>query len=141
MLNYPYKCKKYLKSNSEIIYFDTTHLLDIFSTQHSLLMPANRQILQCCYGYTIHDRRNVKNLGGGKSILVGTKDTTLKICNNRRLVLTSFFAIFVITFEQIEVQTHSVPQNDLLNLSFGKDFYVDERKLARNGQKKTIYIS
>ena len=46
----------------------------------------------------------------------------------------------VIIFEPLEVQTCSAPQNDCLNLSFGKDIYVDSRKLARNGQKPTILV-
>ena len=41
-----------------------------------------------------------------------------KICEDRRLVLTASFAFCVITFESIEVQTCSAPQNDRLNLSF-----------------------
>ena len=69
------------------------------------------------------------------------KDTTIKICDDRRLVVTSSFAFYVITFEPIEVQTRSAPQNDRLNLSFVKDIYVDGGKLARNGRKMTIYIS
>ena len=44
------------------------------------------------------------------------------------------FAFYVITFEPIEVQTRSAPQNDRLNLSFLKD----AKKLARNGRKTTI---
>jgi hypothetical protein len=63
------------------------------------------------------------------------------ICNDRSLVVTSSFAFYVITFEPIEVQTLSVPQNDRLNLSFVKDIHVDGGKLARNGGKTTIYIS
>ena len=68
------------------------------------------------------------------------KDTTIKICDNGLLVVTSSFVFYVITFEPIEVQTRSAPQNDCLNLSFVKDTYVDGRKLARNGRKMTIYI-
>ena len=44
-------------------------------------------------------------------------------------------AFCVITFEPIEVQTPSAPQNDCLNLSFVKNC----RKLARNDQKVTIW--
>ena len=44
-------------------------------------------------------------------------------------------AFCVITFEPIEVQTHSAPQNDHLNLRFVNDTYVDGGKLARNGQE------
>ena len=42
----------------------------------------------------------------------------------------------VINFEPIEVQTHSAPQNDCLNLSFVKN--VDAGKVARNGRKTAI---
>jgi hypothetical protein len=65
----------------------------------------------------------------------------IKICDDRRLVVTSSFAFYVITFEPIEVQTRSAPQNDRLNLRFVKDTSVNGRKLARNGPKTTIYIS
>ena len=41
-------------------------------------------------------------------------------------VQKNIFAFCVITFEPIEFQTHSAPQNDRLNLSFVKD------KLAEN---------
>jgi hypothetical protein len=34
----------------------------------------------------------------------------------------------------IEVQTHSAPQNDRLNLSFVKDKKVVAKKMARNNQ-------
>ena len=34
-------------------------------------------------------------------------------------------AFCVITFELIEIQTHSAPQNDSLNFSFVKDIHVD----------------
>ena len=71
----------------------------------------------------------------------GYKDTTIKICDDCRLVVTSSFAFYVITFEPIEVQTRSAPQNDCLTLSFVKGTYVDCGKLARNGRKTTIYIS
>jgi hypothetical protein len=55
------------------------------------------------------------------------------------LVVTSSFVFYVITLDTIGVQTRSAPQNDRLNLSFVKDVYGG--KLARNGQKITIYIS
>ena len=45
------------------------------------------------------------------------------------------FTFCAITFEPIEVQTCSAPQNDRLNLCFVKDTYVDGKKLARNGRK------
>ena len=50
----------------------------------------------------------------------------------------NIFTFCVITFEQIEVQTLSAPQNDCLNFSFVKDVNVDGKKLARNGQKTAI---
>jgi hypothetical protein len=53
-------------------------------------------------------------------------------------VQKNIFAFCVITFEPIEVQTHSAPQNDHLNVSFVKDSYVDGGKLAGNGQKTAI---
>ena len=65
-----------------------------------------------------------------------SKDNTIKICDDRRLVVTSSFAFYIITFEPIEVQTRSAPQNDRLNLSFMKN--VDGGKLARNGRKMVI---
>ena len=46
-------------------------------------------------------------------------------------VQKNLFAICVITFESIEVQTRSAPQLDRLN-SFVKDIYVDGGKSARN---------
>ena len=49
------------------------------------------------------------------------------------------FLIFVITFEPIEVQTCSAPQNDRLNFSFVKDIEVVGKKMARNGRKTDFY--
>ena len=57
------------------------------------------------------------------------------------LLVTASFAFCVTTFEPIEVQTRSAPQNDSLNLGFVKDRYVDGKNLARNGRKTTIYES
>ena len=48
------------------------------------------------------------------------------------------FAFFVITFEPIEIQTHSEPQNNRLNFSFVKDIHVVDKKMARNGSKTDI---
>ena len=48
------------------------------------------------------------------------------------------FVFCVITFESIEFQTRSAPQNDCLNLSFVKDMNVDGEKLARHGTKTAI---
>ena len=42
------------------------------------------------------------------------------------------FAFCVITFEPIEVQTCSAPQNDRLNLVFVKDIKVVVKKMTRN---------
>ena len=49
------------------------------------------------------------------------------------------FVFCLITFEPIEVQTLSAPQNDRLNLLFMKDIYVGVHKMARNGLKIVIY--
>ena len=72
-----------------------------------------------------------------------TKDTTIKICDDRCLVVTSSFAFYVITFEpiDIEVQTCLAPQNDRLNLSFVKDLHVFAKKITRSGLKTAIYHS
>ena len=68
----------------------------------------------------------------------GHKDTSIiKICDNRRLVVTSSFAFYVITSEPIEVQTRSAPQNDRLNLSFvakNELEMVEKRQLGRAGR-------
>ena len=47
-------------------------------------------------------------------------------------------AFCVISFEPIEVQTHSTSQNDRLNLSFVKYTYVYGEKVALNGHKSAI---
>ena len=47
-------------------------------------------------------------------------------------------AFFVITFEQIKIQTYSAPQNDRLNFSFVKDINVDGKNLAWNSCKMAI---
>ena len=49
------------------------------------------------------------------------------------------FAFCVITFEPIEVQTCSAPQNDHLNLSFVKNEHTYGEKMARNGCITVIY--
>ena len=46
--------------------------------------------------------------------------------------------VCVITFEPIEVQTCSAPQNDRLNHIFVNDTFVDDGKLTRNGRKPVI---
>ena len=61
-----------------------------------------------------------------------------KLCEDHRLVVTVSFAFCVITFEPIEIQTRSAPQNDRLNLSFVKNIYVDGGNLAWNGRKTAI---
>ena len=40
-------------------------------------------------------------------------------------------AFYVIAIEPIKIQTHSVSQNDCLNLSFVKDTYGIAEKMAR----------
>ena len=45
------------------------------------------------------------------------------------------FAFCVITFEPVEVQTCSAPQNDRQNLVFVKDIKVVVKKMTRNRRK------
>ena len=54
--------------------------------------------------------------------------------NKDRMFVTSF-AFCVITFEPIEVQTYSAPQNDRQNLGFVKDIKVVVKKMTRNRHK------
>ena len=54
--------------------------------------------------------------------------------NKDRMFVTSF-AFCVITFEPIEVQTYSAPQNDRQNLGFVKDIKVVVKKMTRNRRK------
>ena len=51
-----------------------------------------------------------------------------------RIFVTSF-AFCVITYEPIEVQTFSAPQNDRQNLVFVKDIKVVVKKMTRNRRK------
>ena len=51
--------------------------------------------------------------------------------NKDRMFVTSF-AFCVITFEPIEIQTCSAPQNDRQNLVFVKDIKVVVKKMTRN---------
>ena len=48
---------------------------------------------------------------------------------------------YAITFEPIEIQKHSAPQNDHLNLSFVKDTYVNAEEMAGKVGKMVIYES
>ena len=50
-----------------------------------------------------------------------------------------FFAFCVITAVPIMIQTCSAPQNDHLNLSFVKYFFIVGTKMARNDRKMAIY--
>ena len=54
--------------------------------------------------------------------------------NKDRIFVTSF-AFCVITFQPIEVQTCSAPQNDRQNLGFVKDIKVVVEKMTRNRRK------
>ena len=49
------------------------------------------------------------------------------------------FAVCVITFEPIKIQTCSSLQNDLLNLSFVKDINTVGKKITRNSPTAAIY--
>jgi hypothetical protein len=77
---------------------------------------------------------------GHFSLLTVPKRLYTKSCVFSPILVTSSFAFCVITFEPIEVQTCSAPQNDRLDLVFVKDDYVNSRKLARNGRKTAIYL-
>ena len=50
------------------------------------------------------------------------------------------FAFCVITFEPIEIQNCSAPQNDCLNLNFVKDIHVVGKKMARNDPTKATLL-
>ena len=54
--------------------------------------------------------------------------------NKDRIFVTSF-AFCVITYEPIEVQTFSAPQNHRQNLGFVKDIKVVVEKMTRNRRK------
>ena len=60
--------------------------------------------------------------------LVTIKEPSEKSCVFSRLLVTAVFAFCVITFEPIEVQTCSAPQNDRLNLSFVIDIHAYAKK-------------
>ena len=51
------------------------------------------------------------------------------------------FRVLAITREPIEIQIHTAPKNDRLNLLFMKDIYVGAPKTARNSLKTVIYES
>ena len=76
---------------------------------------------------------------GGKLARNGRKTTIYILCVSQ--VQKNIFPAFCfITFEPIEVQTRSAPQNDSGNLSSVKYIHVDGGKLARNGQKTAILV-
>ena len=52
---------------------------------------------------------------------------------------TEILPFCVITFELIEVQTLSAPQNDFLNFSFVKDYKIVSKNTTRNGRKVDFY--
>ena len=72
------------------------------------------------------------------SVVIKEPELSEKRCMFSCLLVTALFVFCVITFQPIEVQTCSAPQNDRLNLSFVKDIYVDGGKLARDGPKTAI---
>ena len=61
-------------------------------------------------------------------------ETKPDIYSKDRIFVTSF-AFCVITYEPIEVQTFSAPQNDRQNLVFVKDIKVVVEKMTRNRRK------
>ena len=54
---------------------------------------------------------------------------------------TEKFAICVINFEPIKIQTCLAPQNDCLILNFVKNIHVVANKMTRSGLKRAIYHS
>ena len=81
---------------------------------------------KCPLPVNIRTEHAFKEKKSSKLLILLPKET--KRCEDHRLVVTASFAFCDIT------------QNDRLNLSFEKDIYIDCEKLARNGQKTTIYI-
>ena len=67
--------------------------------------------------------------------LIFDKEPSEKSCVFSRLVVTDPFVFCVITFEPIEVQTCSAPQNDRQNLVFVKDIKVLVEQMTRNRLK------
>ena len=55
---------------------------------------------------------------------------------NKDRIFDTSFAFCVITFEPIEVQTYSAPQNDRQNLVFVKVIKVVVETMTRNRRKK-----
>ena len=51
------------------------------------------------------------------------------------------FSFLCHSYKPIKLQTHSVSQNDRLNLSFVKDTYGNVKKMARKGGKMGTYES
>ena len=47
----------------------------------------------------------------------------------------------VVAFDPTDILTYQAPQNDHLDLSFVKDFYVVGKKMTKNGQVMVIYKS
>ena len=73
-------------------------------------------------------------------LLYKSKEPPEKRWENHRLLVTASFAFCIITFEPIEVQTCSAPQNDCLNLSFVKDMYIVENWLEMVEKRPFIIL-
>ena len=63
------------------------------------------------------------------------------LLQNRKKMEMEIFALCVIMFEPIKIQTPLAPQNDRLNLSFVKDENTVGEKMARNGPKRPFVLS
>ena len=89
--------------------------------------------LSCLYSSSIEPsiQSVLKNNSAPQRRKTETKPDTY---SKDRMFVTSF-AFCVITFEPIEVQTCSAPQNDRQNLGFVKDIKVVVKKLTRNRRK------
>ena len=53
----------------------------------------------------------------------------------------NWFKSYAIIFDPIRIQKRSALQNDHLNISFVKDTYVNDKKMARKVGKMVIYES
>ena len=58
---------------------------------------------------------------------------------NRKKMEMEIFALCVITFEPIRIETSQAPQNDRLDLSVVKDENTYDKKMAGNDRTIVIY--
>ena len=75
-------------------------------------------------------QKNAKNITQMKSFLQNPKKWEMEI-----------LTFFVLTFEPIQYQTCSAPQNDSLKFSFVKDIHEVGEKKTRKGKKRPFISS